>query len=180
MPPDPEPVVRPATAADIPALGELGAATFVETFAHLYAPEDLAAFLADTHSPDAWARRLAEPGVVAWIAELPGAGAVAYATAGPCKLPVPGREPRAGEVRQLYVLGAHQGLRLGSRLLALALDWLDASGYAPLYVGVWSENHGAQRLYARHGFAKVGEYEFPVGRHRDLEFILKRPDPAGR
>jgi ribosomal protein S18 acetylase RimI-like enzyme len=177
MPADPEPAIRPATAADVPALAEVGAATFVETFAHLYAPEDLAAFLEETHSPAAWTRRLAEPGVVAWLAELPGAGAVAYATAGPCKLPVPVREPRAGEMRQLYVRGKFQKLRLGSRLLAVALDWLEAAGYAPLYVGVWSENYGAQRLYGRYGFTKVGEYEFPVGRQRDREFILKQAAP---
>jgi hypothetical protein len=54
-----------------------------------------------------------------------------------------------------------------------ALDWLDRLG-RPLWIGVWSENHGAQRLYGRHGFVKVGEYEFPVGKTRDQEFILRR------
>ena len=43
-----------------------------------------------------------------------------------------------------------------------------------VWIGVWSENHGAQRLYARHGFEKVGEYEFKVGQTRDHEFILRR------
>jgi predicted N-acetyltransferase YhbS len=40
---------------------------------------------------------------------------------------------------------------------------------------VWSENFGAQRFYGRHGFSKVGEYGFKVGRTVDREFILKRP-----
>jgi len=39
---------------------------------------------------------------------------------------------------------------------------------------VWSENHGAQRLYARHGFEHVGDYDFVVGNIRDHEFILRR------
>ena len=47
-------------------------------------------------------------------------------------------------------------------------------GPRTLWIGVWSENHGAQRFYARHGFVHVGEYEFPVGRVRDREFILRR------
>lgn len=51
---------------------------------------------------------------------------------------------------------------------------LAQAGREPLYIGVWSENFGAERLYARHGFQRVGEYLFPVGEHRDLEFILKR------
>lgn len=52
---------------------------------------------------------------------------------------------------------------------------LAQAGHEPLYIGVWSEKFGAQRLYARHDFQRVGEYLFPVGEHRDLEFVLKRP-----
>src|SRR5690349_11379471 len=40
--------LRPATPADIPALVALSRASFTDAFGHLYAPEDLAAFL-DTH-----------------------------------------------------------------------------------------------------------------------------------
>ena len=43
-----------------------------------------------------------------------------------------------------------------------------------IWIGVWSENHGAQRFYVREGFEKVGEYGFKVGRTLDLEFILRR------
>jgi RimJ/RimL family protein N-acetyltransferase len=39
---------------------------------------------------------------------------------------------------------------------------------------VWSENHGAHRFYARHGFEFAGEYEFPVGEQRDREFMFRR------
>ena len=53
--------------------------------------------------------------------------------------------------------------RLGRRLFQAALDWLERDGPRTLWIGVWSENLGAQRFYARHGFEKVGEYEFIVG-----------------
>ena len=43
-----------------------------------------------------------------------------------------------------------------------------------LWIGVWSGNAKAQRLYAAHGFEKVGEYDYPVGAWRDREFILRR------
>jgi RimJ/RimL family protein N-acetyltransferase len=73
------------------------------------------------------------------------------------------------------VLKALQGGGTGSRLLSLALDWLEARGSKRIWIGVWSQNHGAQRLYSRLGFKKVGEYEFPVGRVRDREFIMVKP-----
>ena len=59
-----------------------------------------------------------------------------------------------------------------------ALAWLEKDGPRTLWIGVWSENLGAQRFYARHGFGRVGSYEFPVGRVRDLEYILRRPAAA--
>lgn len=75
---------------------------------------------------------------------------------------------------QLYVFAEFLNLRLGTRLMDMGLEWLASQGRSPLYVGVWSENYGAQRLYARYGFSKVGEYGFPVGSTVDREFILKR------
>lgn len=171
---EPEVLIRRARPADAGALARLGARTFTETFGHLYAPEDLAAFLADTHTPARHARLLADPAVAIWLAALATTGPVAYAVAGPCELPLAAPEPRAGELRKLYVLQAHQNRHLGTRLLAMAFEWLEQAGYTTVYIGVWSKNVGAQRLYGRHGFTKSGEYDFPVGRHIDREFILRR------
>jgi ribosomal protein S18 acetylase RimI-like enzyme len=69
-----------------------------------------------------------------------------------------------------------QGSGLGTQLLDLALGWLEAPGRR-LWLGVWSRNHGAQRLYGRRGFAQVGEYAFPVGRTMDEDLIFARPAP---
>ena len=100
--------------------------------------------------------------------------AIGFLTVGTCKLPIEDREPTAGEIQQLYVLARYHNLRLGSRLIELGLDWLQTQGRTPIYIGVWSENLGAQRFYGRYGFKKVGEYGFPVGQTVDREFILKR------
>ena len=165
--------IRRATATDVEALAALGAATFTETFGHLYLPEDLAEFLHQSHSVARWQSLLTDADVAVWLAAVGDSAPVGFIVAGSCKLPVENLEPRAGEIRQLYVHSSAQNLRIGTRLLAMALDWLAAEKRTPLYVGVWSENYGAQRLYQRYGFAKVGEYFFPVGRTRDREFILK-------
>jgi ribosomal protein S18 acetylase RimI-like enzyme len=54
------------------------------------------------------------------------------------------------------------------------MAWLERDGPRTIWIGVWSENHGAQRFYARQGFEKVGEYGFAVGSTVDREFILRR------
>jgi ribosomal protein S18 acetylase RimI-like enzyme len=170
----PHPTVRRATPDDAAQLAVLGAATFTETFGHLYPPEDLRTFLAGSHSADAWARVLADPQRAVWIAVPADSTPIGFIAVGACKLPIENREPTAGEVQQLYVLAQYHNLRLGSRLMDRGLEWLEAQGRTPLYVGVWSENLGAQRFYGRYGFDKVGEYGFPVGKTVDHEFILKR------
>jgi ribosomal protein S18 acetylase RimI-like enzyme len=166
--------IRPATVDDAPSLAELGARTFTDTFGHLYPPEDLQMFLSSTHSMDAWVRALKDHDRTVLIAVLNEAAPIGFVVVGRCKLPVENLEQTAGEIQQLYVLAEHQNLHLGSRLMQLALESLQAQGRTPIYIGVWSENYGAQRFYARYGFAKVGEYGFRVGSTIDREFILKR------
>ncbi|MCE7901776.1 MAG: GNAT family N-acetyltransferase [Gammaproteobacteria bacterium PRO9] len=170
----PEPAVRRATPADADDVAALAAETFVETFGHLYRREDLQAFLREQQAPANYRHVLHDPAVAIWLATDEAGGLTGFVTAGPCKLPVPKRPAAAGEIRQLYLRGSAQGRGLGTRLLNLGLDWLVDRAFSPLYIGVWSGNHGAQRLYGRHGFRKIAEYDFPVGGHLDREFILQR------
>ena len=173
----PEITFRRAGPADVDALKRLGCETFRETFldgfAIPYPPDDLASFMAANYTQAAFARKLAGARQATWIAERDGT-ALAYANAGPCHLPHPDVRPEHIELNRLYVLRAAQGLGLGRQLLETALGWMEAQGPGPLWLGVWSGNLKAQALYARHGFSRVGEYEFPVGTWRDHEFILKR------
>jgi diamine N-acetyltransferase len=169
----PLPTIRRATPADVEALVAIGRATFAETFGHLYPPEDLAAFLAEAHGLARAKADLADPTKAAWLVEA-GGEVIGYALAGPCHLPHPDVTPACGELERLYLAKAHQGGGAGGRLLAEALSWLEKDGPRGLWIGVWSENHGAQRLYARHGFEQVGTYDFVVGQTRDHELILRR------
>lgn len=168
------PTIRRATAADVPTLSELSAIAFTQAFGHLYAPADLARFLAGAYDQESYAALIADPTKALWVAERSGQ-VIGYGLAGPCNLPHPEVTEADGEIKRLYLLAGHQGSGVGSILLKTAMSWLLADGPRVLWLGVWSQNHGAQRLYNRHGFTKVGEYEFPVGEHRDREFIFRRP-----
>lgn len=166
--------IRRAGAGDAATLSSLAARTFTETFGHLYPRQDLDAFLAEAYALERQATILAHPDYAVWLLE-DGGRAVGHAAAGPCGLPHPQVAPGDGELKRLYVLASHQGGGWGGRMFGEAERWLLRDGPRALWIGVWSENLGAQRFYARHGFAKVGTYGFPVGRVRDLEFILHRP-----
>ena len=82
------PHVRRAAAADARALSALGRLTFTQTFAHLYPPEDLAAYLDEAHGAERYGDWLADPAYGLWVVESAGA-LIGYAMAGPCHLPHP-------------------------------------------------------------------------------------------
>ena len=105
--PNTAPVVRRATPADAGALAQVAAATFVETFGHLYPPEDLSGFLATAYTLEKSRDQIADSAMGIWLA-LVGDEAAGFVVAGPCKLPVPGLESRAGEIQQLYVTPTHR------------------------------------------------------------------------
>ncbi|MCW5580679.1 MAG: GNAT family N-acetyltransferase [Luteimonas sp.] len=176
------PGIRRAVPADAETLSDLAARTFTETFGHLYPPQDLASFLREAYAPDRQRMILSHPDYAVWLLEqdaCPGEGrkgvAIGHVAAGPCGLPHPDVAPGDGEIKRLYLLRGHQNGGHGGRLMQAALDWLLRDGPRTLWVGVWSGNFGAQRFYGRYGFAKAGQYLFPVGATRDLEFILRRP-----
>ncbi len=172
-------VIRPARPEDAEPLGILGRQTFIDTFvaedgfAIPYPAADLTAFLDANFLPESMAKKLAEPGSAWWVAERDGE-LLAFANTGPNTLPHPDARPSHMELRRLYVGKAAQGLGLGTRLLKLSLDWMEAHTDGPLWIGVWSGNEKARKLYAAYGFAVAGEYEYPVGTWRDHEFILRR------
>lgn len=169
----PEPTARRAGSADAEVLARIGAETFTETFAHLYAPDDLAAFLADAYSLERTRAELADPARASWLVEQDGQ-AIGYATAGPCALPHREVTPACGELKRFYFYRAWQNGGHGRSLFDQVMAWLQGDGPRTVWIGVWSENHGAQRFYGRQGFEKVGEYGFQVGATVDREFILRR------
>ncbi len=165
--------IRRAEAADAAVVAALGARTFAAAFGHLYPAEDLAAFLAEVHDPDKVAGEIADPAVAVWLAERDGR-AIGYALAGPCGLPHAEVTSGSGELKRIYVEPGLQGEGVGQALFDAAIAWLERAGPRRLWIGVWSENHGALRFYKRQGFRKVGEYDFRVGASLDHEFILSR------
>ncbi|KAG0345217.1 hypothetical protein BG004_003869 [Podila humilis] len=167
--------IRQATSKDAAVLAELGALTFTHTFGHLYDPKDLHDYIAGTYTIEKHLIALSDPYESMWLLEDGKGQALAFGWVGACKLPVPSNvKTNAGEVKRIYVHPDHQGKKLGSVMIEKMLAWLVDAGYDDIYVGVWSENYGAQRLYGRYGFEKFSEYEFPVGDHIDREFIFKQ------
>ena len=165
--------LRPAMPEDATALAALAADAFVASFGHLYREEDLAAFLAEHKTADYYARSLASPGIYIHLAEAGGA------PAGYCQLRRPsGFASKSDatapiELQQLYTAPQMTGRGIGAALMEWALDQAGSLGCDAVQLSVFSENYGAQRFYARYGFAKIADIDFWVGDQRDHEFLFE-------
>jgi len=163
-------VYRDGGPEDAAALAALGRATFVETFGHLYTPENLVAFL-ENHREEKWRAELADPAFAVRLAEEDGAAA-AYAKLGPPSLPFE-TSRSAIELRQFYVLKPWHGRGVASALMEWVLADARRRGAEELYLSVFVDNHRARRFYARYGFEQVGTYDFMVGTHADLDLVMR-------
>jgi len=172
-----EPVIRTAIQADAPALADLARQTFIDTFVTgfriPYPADDLKAFLDASFSRETIHTKLTEHRAAWWVAERD-EKLLAFANAGPNTLPHPEGKPSHAELRRLYVDRSAQGLGLGTTLLNVALEWMQQNTDGPLWIGVWSGNLKARKLYAAHGFHQAGEYQYPVEAWLDDEIILRR------
>lgn len=161
---------RDASPADAALMARLGPETFVETFGHLYTPENLAAFLAN-HSEANWRGELIDPLFAVRIAQADGA-AIGFAKIGPPSLPFPVEGP-ATELRQLYVLKPWQGKGVAAALMDWAIGQARRRGADELFLSVFIDNHRARHFYAHYGCEAVGRYDFMVGTHADEDIIMR-------
>jgi ribosomal protein S18 acetylase RimI-like enzyme len=161
---------RAAEPADAPALKELFAESFVETFGHLYRPADLQEFL-DSNTLAKWQANLADPEVAIRVAEADGelAGFIELA---PKKLPYDTAAP-AIELRRLYLRSNAHGRGIADALMRWALKEAALRGAQEVVLSVYVDNHRARRFYQRYGFEAVGRYDFMVGSHADEDLILR-------
>jgi len=163
---------RDGVPADAAALDRIFDVTFCQTFAHLYAAEDLEAFLGGFGIAD-WEAQLADPAFAFRVAEEDGEP-VGYVKLGPVlKLPIGPAGP-ALLLDQLYVLKDHHGSGIARALMDWAIDESRRRGAQELYLTVYVDNHRARRFYDRYGFEAVGRYDFMVGNHADEDLIMRK------
>ena len=167
------PTIRECTPADAAALGLIGAATFLETFAGVLDGQAVVAHCANSHDPDRYIQLLGL-GCRIWIAEAePGRSPVGYVVVGPSFLPI--ARPGELDVKRIYVLSRWHGKGIGRALMDKAVDYARSDHQERLIVGVYIGNSRAQAFYERWGFEKIGERTFSVGPRQYEDYVYALP-----
>jgi GNAT superfamily N-acetyltransferase len=163
---------RDGSRRDAQTVDRLFRTSFLDTFAHLYRPEDLDAFLSK-FTPQAWEAELADDRFAFQLAEADGEP-VGFVKLGPAELPVERNGP-AIELRQFYLLHEWRGAGLAHALMEWTMEEARVRGAREIYLTVYTDNHRARRFYERYGFQEVGPYKFMVGEQADEDIIMRAP-----
>jgi diamine N-acetyltransferase len=162
---------RAPRADEAEALGALGYDTFVETFGHLYSPENLALFADQAYSPSVIASEMANPKRRYLLVEDEGR-LVGYCKIGlEQTLDYDAGDQTIAEMKQIYIYASHQGSGVAQVLTDWAVDEARAAGADALLLSVYHDNPRGQRFYQKNGFEHVADTYFMVGNHRDDEYL---------
>lgn len=157
MPAAPEPksiLVRPATRADLPALGRLGA-LLVRTHHEFDAARFIAATPQTEHGYAGFlGTQLDEADALLLVAERDGE-VVGYTYSGVAGHDWMSLRGPAGLLHDLVVEPAHRGAGIGHALLEATMAALEARGAPRLVLSAAARNEAAQRLFARAGFRQT-------------------------
>jgi len=168
-----DPVIRRAGIADAALLAELGARTFVETFAADNRPEDIAAYLATAFGPEQQADELTDSHSTFLIAEVDGVAA-GYAKIHPGRTPESVTGERPIELVRLYVSQMWLGRGVGAALMRDCLGEARRAGYQMLWLGVWERNNRARAFYRKWNFREVGKHIFQLGDDPQIDILMER------
>ena len=148
-------VIRRATAADLPALGVLGASLLRTHYG--FDPLRFMAPRGDPESGYAWflGTQLEEKDVAVFVAERTGGGIVGYVYAG--VEPQSWKELRdaAGFIHDVVVAPEAQRHGVASALIDAACEWFRSIGAPRVVLWTAEKNDSAQRLFARLGFRRT-------------------------
>lgn len=150
----PPPTIRPATAADVRAIGRLGA-LLVRTH-HDFDPQRFLEATPRTESAygSFLGSQLEEPSVLVLVAERDGE-VLGYAYAGVEGHDYMSLRGPAGVLHDIVVDPAHREHGVGRALLDATLAELAARGAPRVVLSTAEQNEAAQRLFTRAGFRRT-------------------------
>ena len=146
--------IRPATEADVPALGRLGASLL-----RLHYAFDNQRFLAPRGNPEegyAWflAGQLRDADATVFVADRAG-DVVGYIYAGLEPLSWKELREAAGFIHDVLVDDAHRRGGVAGALLDAASEWLKSRGAPRVMLWTAERNHAAQRFFEQAGFRRT-------------------------
>jgi ribosomal protein S18 acetylase RimI-like enzyme len=157
--------IQPATERDIPTIVALAEATWEPTYRFIISKEQLEYMYRVIYTPVSLRRQMREEHhqfLLATIAGQP-AGFASYSE----------KPEGVFHLHKIYVQPAHQGRRLGQRLIEAVEGAARQAGGRVLELNV-NRHNPAQAFYERLGFAQHREEDIAIGPYWMNDFVLRK------
>ena len=157
-------IIRRATIADAVKLSAISIQTFYDTFIGTCKEEDMTAFLKEYFNIKQVQAELSNENDFYYLAELNGR------VVGYCRWMEDYtnfhlmKQWKSLELKRIYVLKEYHGKGVAQQLMNLVIQYAQSNQYQVLWLGVWENNHRAQKFYEKNLFVNSGHtHDFPIG-----------------
>lgn len=171
-------IFRRPTASEASAISCLIGSTWAHFFAYSVSASDLAGYLAGPISPSSIERDISDSTqlfLVAIDTTKEGDASIIGAVQLSTNITVPCLKlPKSIHLRRFYIDKSYHGAGLARDLMGAAEELGRREGYESMWLGVWEDNHRAQRFYQKIGFSESGQTEFVMGESRRRDLVLEK------
>ena len=164
--------IRKATLSDLETIQKISIQTFIETFAAVNSPENIANYIKDSLNTEQLTTELNNVNSQFYIA-YSDAEAVGYMKINFGDAQTETINGNTLEVQRIYVLQSFHGKNIGQLLLDEVKKIAKNTGVDFIWLGVWEENHRALRFYTKNGFVVFDKHIFIMGNDEQTDLLMQ-------
>ena len=164
--------IRKATGSDLETIQKISIQTFIETFAAVNTPENIADYIKNSLNTEQLTAELNNVNSKFYIAysndEVVGYLKINFGDAQTESI-----NENALEVQRIYVLQNFHGKNIGQLLLDEVKKIAKNTDVDSVWLGVWEENHRALRFYTKNGFVVFDKHVFIMGNDEQTDLLMR-------
>jgi ribosomal protein S18 acetylase RimI-like enzyme len=164
--------IRKATVSDLETIQKISIQTFIETFAAVNTPENIANYIKESLNTEQLTAELNNANSQFYIAysdtEVVGYLKINFGDAQTETI-----NENALEVQRIYVLQTFHGKNIGQLLLDKVKKIAQTMDVDSIWLGVWEENHRALQFYTKNGFVVFDKHVFIMGNDEQTDLLMQ-------
>lgn len=165
--------IKKATLLDLEIIKKISKQTFLETFASVNTPENIAEYLEQSFNTNQLTSELNNPDSHFYLAVLD-QEVIGYLKINFGKAQTELINEHALEIHRIYVLQEYHGKKVGQLFIDEILKIVQQKPVEYIWLGVWEENHRAIGFYTKNGFIAFDKHVFTLGDDVQTDLLMKR------
>lgn len=164
--------IKKGTISDLEIIRKISKQTFIETFAAVNTPENMANYIRENFNPEQLTLELSNPDSEFYLVVL-GNETIGYLKLNFGNAQTEIHNGQAMEIHRIYILKAFHGKNVGQLLIDEAIKIAKQSDVDSIWLGVWEENQRALRFYIKNGFQTFDKHIFTLGNDEQTDLLMQ-------